>query len=116
MDAIAVLKALADENRLQIIHLLLQHRHCVRALAQKLGVSEAAVSQHLKILKDAGLLSGERRGHHMHYEVNRNMLHILSQEIERLANSEQKTCEKSSEQGCFCKHTCNHENTGGEDK
>ena len=109
-----VLKALADENRLQIVQLLLQHRHCVRALARKLSISEAAVSQHLKILKDVGLLSGERKGHHMHYEVNRDMLYALSREIEMLSNMQQKECSEHMEQECHCKKICNHENERGD--
>ncbi|MBQ7025550.1 MAG: winged helix-turn-helix transcriptional regulator [Peptococcaceae bacterium] len=107
MEPVIVLKALADENRLQIVQLLLQHRHCVRALARKLSISEAAVSQHLKVLKDAELLFGERKGHHMHYEVNRDVLHELSQEIAALANMQQKECGEHTEQGCHCKQTCN---------
>lgn len=107
MEPVIVLKALADENRLQIVQLLLQHRHCVRALARKLSISEAAVSQHLKVLKDAELLFGERKGHHMHYEVNRDVLYELSQEIVALANMQQKECGEHAEQGCHCKQTCN---------
>ena len=114
METAIVLKALADENRLQIIQLLLQHKHCVRALARKLSISEAAVSQHLKVLKDAGLLFGERKGHHMHYEVNRDVLQELSQEIAILANIEQRECGEHAEQGCHCKQTCNHETQRGD--
>ena len=114
METVTVLKALADENRLQIVQLLLQHKHCVRALAKKLEISEAAVSQHLKVLKDAELLFGERQGHHMHYEVNRDVLQELSQEIAVLANIEQRECGAHAEQGCHCKQTCNHEKQWGE--
>ena len=59
MDNALVLKALADETRMKIITLLLSHSYCVRELASILELSEAAVSQHLKVLKGAGLLTGE---------------------------------------------------------
>ena len=66
MDRMLVLKAIADETRMKILLLLLRHNYCVRALARKLELSEGAVSQHLKILRDAGLLIGEKKGYFMH--------------------------------------------------
>ena len=85
-----VLRALADERRLQIVELLLAHNYCVRALARKLGVSEAAVSQHLKVLREAGLLVGEKRGYYMHYDVDRQLLRALADEIAQLAALERQ--------------------------
>lgn len=84
MDKTLVLKAIADETRMKIITLLLQHNYCVRALARKLEISEAAVSQHLKILREAGLLVGEKKGYFMHYDVNRNVLHELQKRLRHL--------------------------------
>jgi DNA-binding transcriptional ArsR family regulator len=69
-----VLKALSDETRLKILTLLLTHDFCVRALAERVGLSEAAVSQHLQILRLAGLVKGEKRGYFTHYSVDRNLL------------------------------------------
>ncbi len=67
-------KALADETRLRLIGLLAQQRPgralCVGRLAQKLGVSSSAVSQHLRILKDLGLVRGERQGYRLHYYLD----------------------------------------------
>lgn len=97
MEKSVVLKAIADETRMKIITLLLQHNYCVRALARKLEISEAAVSQHLKVLREAGLLAGEKKGYFMHYDVNRNVLHKLAREIEALAKIEREVC--SPEQG-----------------
>ena len=51
-----ILKAVADENRMLILKLLLEFDFCVRALSKKVGISEAAVSQHLKIMREAGLI------------------------------------------------------------
>lgn len=59
MDRSLVLKAIADETRMKILTLLLEHNYCVRALARSLELSEAAISQHLKVLREAGLLIGE---------------------------------------------------------
>jgi len=67
------LKAIADETRLRLLHLLLTQDLCGRALARRLGVTEAAVSQHLKVLREAGLISGEKRGYWTHYIVRKEM-------------------------------------------
>ena len=74
MDKNKVLKAIADATRMNILTLLLKHNYCVRALANELELTEATISQHLKVLREAGLLVGERRGYFMHYLVNRSVL------------------------------------------
>ena len=59
-------KALGDETRLRLVELLVQQQRgrslCVGRLAQELGVTPSAVSQHLRVLKDLGLVRGKRRG------------------------------------------------------
>lgn len=79
------LKALADEKRLTIIGLLLRHDLCVGALSQRLDVSEAAVSQHLKVLREAGLVAGEKRGYYTHYTVNRDLICQTAEELAHMA-------------------------------
>ena len=96
MEKTSALKALADDTRMKIVTLLLQHNYCVRALAGKLGISEAAVSQHLKILREEGLLAGEKKGYFMHYEVNRDALHELAREIDALADLESEAAKRCS--------------------
>lgn len=68
------LKAISDPTRLTIIQLLTHHRNplCVNALAKKVNVTQSAVSQHLRILKQAGLVIGNRQGYHIHYEIDAN--------------------------------------------
>ena len=86
MDTIKILRAMADEMRFEILTLLLEHNYCVRALSKKLGISESATSQHIKVLKKAGLLTGVKKGYFMHYDVNRDTLHELSAEIKELSS------------------------------
>ena len=90
MDKKKILKAMADETRMKIMQLLLRHNYCVRALAQELNLSEAAISQHLKVLREAGLLVGEKRGYFMHYTVERPVLHQLAKEIQALADMDEE--------------------------
>ncbi|NLM44608.1 MAG: winged helix-turn-helix transcriptional regulator [Clostridiales bacterium] len=104
MEVTKILKAIADETRFKMLKLLLQHNYCVRALARKLGLSESAISQHIKVLKEAGLLIGVKKGYYMHYDVDRDILRQLSTKIEELAAIERELCNpekvgcKSSEQ------------------
>lgn len=71
-ELVQTLKTLADETRMNLVRLLLTHDLCVGALAKRLAVSEAAVSQHLGKLREAGLVKGEKRGYWTHYSVNRD--------------------------------------------
>lgn len=86
------LKALADEKRLKILHMLMANDLCVGALSKHLGVSKPAVSQHLQILRKAGLVTGEKRGYWTHYMVNRHAIRQIAAELNDLA-SQQKSHE-----------------------
>ncbi len=69
-----IFAALGDPTRLRLVRHLCRDCHgqavCGNYLAAVLGITPSAVSQHLKILKNAGLVKGERRGYHVHYWVN----------------------------------------------
>jgi len=64
-----VFRALAVEKRQKIVQLLAERALCVGALSTRLGISAGAVSQHLRILKDAGLVEPDRRGYFIHYSL-----------------------------------------------
>jgi ArsR family transcriptional regulator len=100
MDKIKMLKALSDNTRMNIVILLLKYNYCVRALAKKLELSEASISQHLKVLREAGLIEGEKRGYFMHYDVNRLALKQLAKEIEDLSNITKEGCTPSKAIEC----------------
>lgn len=89
------LQALAEDTRLQIVMLLLRHNYCVRALARHLDLTESAVSQHLKVLREAGLLMGEKRGYYMHYTVDRDRLRLIAEQLTGLAQIEPARCNPS---------------------
>jgi len=67
-------KVLAVTPRVRIIQLLKNRALCVGALSARLGITPGAVSQHLQVLKQAGLVKGEKRGYFMHYQLNQETL------------------------------------------
>ena len=77
MELDLMLKALGDPTRYKIFNCLLERKHCVRSLSKKLGITESAISQHLKLMKEAGLVYGEKYGYHMHYLPSQEALEVL---------------------------------------
>jgi ArsR family transcriptional regulator len=88
-DLLEIMKSLSDETRLNLVKLLLEHDFCVGAIARKLSVSESAVSQHLKVLRTAGLVKGEKRGYFTHYYVDRKMLKWVANQLITLSETGQ---------------------------
>ena len=85
---LAILKALSDSNRMKILDLLLHNDYCVGALALKLDLSEPAVSQHLKVLRQAGIVTGVKRGYYTHYDVNPEPLRQVASILVHMAVDE----------------------------
>lgn len=65
-------KALADENRLRILHLLQQRELCVCEIVKILGISQSKASRHLAYLKNAGLVEDRREGVWIYYTLDRS--------------------------------------------
>lgn len=72
---------------MKILLMLLNRDLCVGALATNLGISEPAVSQHLRILREAGLVRGEKRGYWTHYAVERQAIVQIAEELITLAQT-----------------------------
>jgi ArsR family transcriptional regulator len=66
--------ALSDEARLQIIQILLDGEHCVCDLQSHLDVAQSRLSYHLKVLKDAGVVTDRREGRWSYYTLNRDAI------------------------------------------
>ncbi len=70
--------ALGDETRLRLVALLAQQEpgnaFCVGRLAREMDTTASNVSQHLRVLKDLGLVYSERRSYNIHYFLNPNQL------------------------------------------
>ena len=67
-------KAIGDETRLKILILLSTKNICAKGIAKHLEISEAAVSQHIKVLKEANLIIAYKNGYYVMYELNNEVL------------------------------------------
>ena len=79
-----VLKVLAVGTRVRIVQLLRERTLCVNALAARLDVTQGAVSQHLRVMRDADLVIDERRGYRVHYRLNEETLAQWRTDIDAL--------------------------------
>lgn len=84
MDLATCLKALGDPTRFMIFQQLLIRKHCTRSLSKKLGLAESSISQHLKILYEAGLVEKQKYGYHMHYLPRQEALDFLAEGVEQM--------------------------------
>ena len=64
-----VFKALGDENRIRILKLLRGGEKCACKLLEELNISQPTLSHHMKILCDAGIITGRKEGKWMHYSI-----------------------------------------------
>lgn len=80
-------KAFAHPARVAIIELLLEANACINSdLVQELGLAQATISQHLRELKDIGIIRGNIAGTRMHYCIDRDKWHEIKQQFEQLFN------------------------------
>ena len=58
------------EPRIRIVQVLKRRSLCVTELTSQLGISQSATSQHLRVLKDAGIVKFQKRGFHVYYHLD----------------------------------------------
>jgi ArsR family transcriptional regulator len=77
-------RALAHPVRVHILRLL-RERECIGSdLVEALPVVQSTVSEHLRILKEAGLVYDEVEGHRRHYRVNQQLLERMKRLVAAL--------------------------------
>ena len=91
-DLARLLKVLSVGTRVQIVQILKGRALCVNALAAKLDVTQGAVSQHLRVMRDAGLVIDEKRGYFVHYRLNEETLATWREETGKLLDPKHGVC------------------------
>ncbi len=74
---VRVCRALGDESRLSMLRLIFRGVNTTQDLARELGLSPAAVSKHLKLLWEAGLVHKTASGHFVRYTLNTDVIDYL---------------------------------------
>ncbi|WP_277209885.1 ArsR/SmtB family transcription factor [Isoptericola croceus] len=78
-EAAQLFKVLGSEPRLGLLHLIGQEPRAVGALADATGMSQPLVSQHLRTLRQAGLVTADRRGKELIYQVaDLHVTHVIA--------------------------------------
>jgi len=69
-DCVPVLKALADETRLEILQMLHEEELCACKIQEHFAITQPTLSYHMKILVQSGLVKGRKDGLWMHYSIS----------------------------------------------
>ena len=104
--ASSVLKLMGDKTRLSMLKLLQKNECCVCEFVALFNVSQSAISQHLRKLKDVGLVNENRKGQWIFYSLNtkhetyefvQNLLDYIPDQDQKIKELEQQglriTCE-----------------------
>jgi len=83
-----IFRVLSVDTRVRIVQLLKEQALCVNALAARLDVTPAAVSQHLRVLRDGNLVVSDRRGYYVHYKINEKTLIAWKRQVNELLVTE----------------------------
>jgi ArsR family transcriptional regulator len=95
--SVRLFHALSDETRLSIIQRLRLGERCVCDLTDALDAAQSRLSFHLKVLKEAGLVTDRREGRWMYYTLNPETLGEIAGLVESLASAPSAAERKS---GC----------------
>lgn len=81
-------KVLSVDTRVKMIEILKERPRCVNALAKELGITPAAVSQHLRVLRDAELVKSDKQGYFVHYRINGRTLESWKRQADEFLSSD----------------------------
>jgi len=83
MNESEIFKVFSSGTRLKILEILLEGRICVSVIADMLKMSQPTVTQHLKVLKNAGLIGSRKVGYWMHYYIDEAGLKKAKDKVSR---------------------------------
>jgi len=97
-------RALGSDSRLRILQALRRGPLCVGALANRLEMTQSAVSQHLTVLRSAGLVTSDKRGTFVHYALREEVRDLCARALEDVLGSgtgrtDRRRCDDADEGG-----------------
>ncbi|WP_291967299.1 metalloregulator ArsR/SmtB family transcription factor [Caloramator sp.] len=87
---VKIFKALGHPIRYKIVKFLIDGPECVCKLNENIEFSQSNLSQHLRILKDAGVVKGEKVGLNIHYSLASEEIKELFEVAEKVVESKLK--------------------------
>ncbi|QCX34313.1 winged helix-turn-helix transcriptional regulator [Caloramator sp. E03] len=111
MNLMEIFKALGDENRIRILNLLIKQELCVCEIEAVLNMTQSNVSRHLNKLKNAGIITSEKKSQWVYYKIDNkfikenNLLYEflkikIDEDKQWLKDAERLKAYKSSNLGC----------------
>jgi len=79
-----IFKLFSVEARIRIVQALKRRAMCVTELTSQLGISQEATSQHLRVLRDAGIVWFQKRGLHVYYSLNKQNMAFIHKAVSAL--------------------------------
>ena len=94
-----VFKAFCDENRLRVLERLRGGEKCACKLIEDLGIGQSALSYHMKILVESGVVSARQEGKWTHYGLSATGAARARELLEEITT----TVDEQDEDACSCK-------------
>jgi ArsR family transcriptional regulator len=98
--AVELFHALSDETRIAIVRRLRGGERCVCHLTDLLDASQSRLSFHMKVLKDAGLVTDRRAGRWIHYSLNRDAFTEVQELLGDLKPSARRITVRDDDDDC----------------
>ena len=95
IDMARVLKAMGDVNRMKIIRIIASNPDesvCVMEVAEMLGISQPATSQHIRVLSNVDILTSRRIKNRTYYSINSDQLRIYQKTIDQMFRKALERC------------------------
>lgn len=73
-----LLKLVTEESRLKLLYVLKVKKHCVCEIMEHLPFSQSLISHHLKSLKEAGIVTDEKKSLRVYYSLTKKGKHIIN--------------------------------------
>ncbi|MER5688273.1 metalloregulator ArsR/SmtB family transcription factor [Streptomyces sp. NPDC002205] len=95
-----LIRVLADPLRLRIVTLLAQETLCTTHLVEETGAKQTNLSNHLKVLREAGVVETEPCGRFTYYRLKPDVIVSLAGQFADLAEAARATAESNAKRSC----------------
>ncbi|MEU7730214.1 metalloregulator ArsR/SmtB family transcription factor [Streptomyces sp. NPDC040724] len=95
-----LIRVLADPLRLQIVTLLARETLCTTHLVEETGAKQTNLSNHMKVLREAGVVDTEPCGRYIYYRLRPEVIEALAGQFADLAQTARATAEANLKRSC----------------